>query len=211
MSRRFAGRLGVVVVAAGLFGGCTQMQTQGLSPAYLIIDSLQGASGAEPSKLGTPVSSDVVTNVKKTVDGKEVLVPTVYEDPGQVTFELALKDPGGTGNPTAPTTTNFITISRYHVQFIRADGRNTPGVDVPYAFDGGLTLTVGTEPATTGLTLVRIQAKEEAPLKALSTGGSAIAISTIAQVTFYGVDQAGRAVTVTGNISVNFANWGDPN
>jgi hypothetical protein len=29
-------------------------------------------------------------------------------------------------------------------------------------------------------------------------------------VTFYGQDQTGREVTVTGTISVDFANWGDP-
>ena len=32
---------------------------------------------------------------------------------------------------------------------------------------------------------------------------------TIASVTFYGYDQAGNAVAVTGLISVNFADWAD--
>jgi hypothetical protein len=58
--------------------------------------------------------------------------------------------------------------------------------------------------------LVRAQAKLEAPLKALAGGGGSIIISTIAQVTFYGRDQAGNDVSVTGQISVNFADWGDP-
>ena len=35
-------------------------------------------------------------------------------------------------------------------------------------------------------------------------------ISTLAEVTFYGTDQAGRDVVATANISVNFADWGDP-
>jgi len=35
-------------------------------------------------------------------------------------------------------------------------------------------------------------------------------ISTIAHVTFYGKDQNGNEVSVTGSISVNFADWGDP-
>jgi hypothetical protein len=56
-------------------------------------------------------------------------------------------------------------------------------------------------------TLVRIQAKEEAPLQALAFGGGANAITTIAKVTFYGRDQNGREVTVTGNIEVTFADW----
>jgi hypothetical protein len=58
--------------------------------------------------------------------------------------------------------------------------------------------------------LVRAQAKLEAPLKALRNGGSAIVISTIADITFYGQDQNGNQVSVTGSISVNFADWGDP-
>jgi hypothetical protein len=35
-------------------------------------------------------------------------------------------------------------------------------------------------------------------------------ISTIAQVVFYGADQAGRAVTAVAWITVTFADWGDP-
>jgi hypothetical protein len=45
---------------------------------------------------------------------------------------------------------------------------------------------------------------------ALANGGGAIVISTIARVTFYGRDQAGREVSVTGQIGVNFSDWGDP-
>ncbi len=58
--------------------------------------------------------------------------------------------------------------------------------------------------------LVRIQAKDEAPLKQLVNGGGAIAISAIAEVTFYGADQAGREVSAVGRIGVTFADWGDP-
>jgi hypothetical protein len=35
-------------------------------------------------------------------------------------------------------------------------------------------------------------------------------ISTLAHVTFFGHDQTGREVSVTGTISVNFADWADP-
>ena len=41
--------------------------------------------------------------------------------------------------------------------------------------------------------------------------GGSVVISTLADVTFYGHDQAGRETSVTGQISVNFADWGDPN
>jgi hypothetical protein len=69
---------------------------------------------------------------------------------------------------------------------------------------------VDNRPTTASFNLVRIQSKEEAPLQALAGGGGANVISTIARITFYGRDQAGREVSVTGQIGVNFADWGDP-
>ena len=104
-----------------------------------------------------------------------------------------------------------MTVTRYHVSFRRSDGRNTQGVDVPYAFDGGATATItagGTQPLR--FVLVRAQAKTESPLAALRGGGGSIFISTLADVTFYGQDQNGNQIAVTGTISVNFADWADP-
>ena len=55
------------------------------------------------------------------------------------------------------------------MRFIRADGRNTPGVDVPYGFDGAFTVDGRRgETATAAFTLVRHIAKQEAPLGALA-------------------------------------------
>ncbi len=180
---------------------------QDRSPGYLVIDSLTAASGAQSNTFSNVLASDVITLVK--VEG--VFVPTIFEDPGRVALRVQLKDIGNDITPTAPTPNNDITITSYHVTYIRADGRNTPGVDVPYGFDGAATGTVPSSgTATLGFILVRAQAKMEAPLKALQLGGGAAMISTIAQVTFYGHDQAGNEVSVTGQISVNFADWGDP-
>ena len=103
-----------------------------------------------------------------------------------------------------------ITVTRYHVDFRRTDGRATPGVDVPYPFDGAATGTFDANGGALTFALVRAQAKLEEPLKALRGGGGAILLSVIADVTFYGHDQNGNAVSVTGQISVNFADWGDP-
>jgi hypothetical protein len=113
---------------------------------------------------------------------------------------------------TGASSINDITLSRYHVTFRRTDGRNNPGVDVPYGFDGGVTATV---PATGiavsfGFELVRHQMKEEPPLRNMTQGGGANLISTIAEIVFYGKDQAGNDVSVTGTMSVNFGDFGDP-
>jgi hypothetical protein len=123
-------------------------------------------------------------------------------------LKLGLKDPGSAATPASPTPNNSITLSQYHVQYVRADGHNVEGVDVPYAFDGGMTVTVSSSDTSAGFMLVRSQAKQEAPLAALQT--NPLVLSTIARVTFYGHDQTGREVSVMGTIDVSFANFGDP-
>ena len=113
--------------------------------------------------------------------------------------------------PNQPSSLNAITVTRYRVTFKRADGRNNPGVDVPYAFDGAATATVGgTTTVSLGFDLVRHQMKEEPPLRNLVNSGGANLISAIADITFYGRDQAGNDVEVTGSMTVNFGDFGDP-
>ena len=181
-----------------LGSGCASSTTrEGHSPAYLILDSLNAAPGKEKTFEST-LDSDVQTG------------GSVIEDKGEVTMSLGLKDIGSPDAPTSPTSNNFVTINRYHVSYRRADGRNTPGVDVPYAFDGASSATISDKDATFTFVLVRVQAKLESPLINLVRGGGAVAISTIADVTFYGKDQTGADVAVTGSISVNFADWADP-
>ncbi len=106
---------------------CTDSVRQGTGSSFLIVDQLAASSGAEPELFGGTLQSDVIT----IVDGS----PTLFNDLGQVTFSVGLKDPG---RATTPTQNLAITVDRYHVKFVRADGRNTPGVDVPYPFDGSL-------------------------------------------------------------------------
>jgi hypothetical protein len=192
---RMAGAIALAVSAAS----CGTQTTEGTASSYLVIAALEAASGADSGTFGSGLSSDVVT-IKNNIK-------TYPEDPGRVTFKLGLKDPGPASSPVTPTQNNWITVTQYHVQYVRSDGHNVEGVDVPFSFDGGLGGTVSDD-TTLGFTLVRNQAKQEAPLKALQT--NPIVISTIARVTFYGHDQTGREVSVTGNIDVSFANFGDP-
>ena len=92
--------------------------------------------------------------------------------------------------------------------FRRSDGRNRPGVDVPYAFDGAATGTIASGGTLTlGFELVRHVAKQEAPLVQLVD--SPTIISTIADITFYGQDRVGNEISVMGSISVDFGNFGD--
>lgn len=195
-ARRWTRAFGAVGFLALTAAGCSETVRTGQASSYLIVERIDAASGAEGSSTFTGVlRSDVTTE------------GSVYEDNGRVTLRLAMKD---VTNPTGPTTNNLITINRYRVDFRRTDGRNTPGVDVPYGFDGAIAVTVSEQSTQAVFSLVRAQAKLEAPLVTLRGGGGALLISTIADVTFFGKDQTGRDVTVTGSISVNFADWADP-
>ena len=187
---------------------CGDVVRTGRSPGYLVIDSLAGIRGAATT--GTPAStltSDVITNVSNpppcTTDKP---CPTIFGDTGQAIMHVALKDPGTAAAPNNPSQVNAITIDRYHVDYVRADGRNTPGLDVPYSFDGAVTVTVSTN-TTFGFLLVRNAAKQESPLIQLQTSPSILTV--LARVTFYGHDQAGNDVSVTGTIQIDFGNFGD--
>ena len=188
--------LGILVVLASV--NCGELHTTGSSSSYLIIQRLQAAPGNEDDTFSGDLSSDVITVVDD--------VPTVFADLGRVSFLLGLKDAGSPGLPTISSPNNAITVNRYRVKYVRSDGRDKEGVDVPYAFDGAFSVTVQA-PIEAVFTLVRVQAKSEPPLASLATNFTTI--STIAEVTFYGRDQTGREVTADGKIGVHFSNWGD--
>lgn len=202
----------VAAAAVASLASCaSELTRSSRSPAFLILDSLTAASGADPAVFSNFLNSDVVTLVEATVAGVSQRVPTIFNDPARATFRISLRNPGTAEFPNAPTEINEITINRYRVVYRRADGRNAPGVDVPYPFDGGITATVpaGTQ-VTVGFELVRHLAKEEPPLRNLAGAGGANIIATIAEVTFFGRDQAGNEVSVSGNITINFGDFGDP-
>lgn len=165
---------------------CSESVRTGQGSSYLVMKTLTGGPQDD-----TTVESDVVSDTG-----------SIFTDVGTAELELVMKDPGGPG----PSPVNSITITQYRVEYVRTDGRNTPGVDVPFGFTSGVSATIS-DTSTVGFTLVRIQAKEEAPLKALRQGGGANAISVVARITFYGHDQSGREVSISGNLDVTFADW----
>jgi len=208
-NRTFARILALLAFVAASVS-CGNVATSGRSPVFLDIDLLQAQTG-NLGPLGGSLNSDVITNVTSPAPCTATSpCPTVFNDLGLVTLRTSLKDLGTAdpATPAAPTSNNDVTITRYHVSYVRADGRNVEGVDVPYAFDGGVTGTV-----SVGVTkqlafeIVRVTAKEESPLVQLKTSSSEI--STIANVTFYGQDTVGNQINVTGSITIDFANFGD--
>jgi hypothetical protein len=185
--------LASVACMAVLTAACSDFITQDRSSVTLIIDALEAASGAQDSpKFAGTLQSDVDTG------------GTVFSDSGRVTMRLIMKDPAEIG-----TAVNAVTINRYRVEFRRADGRRTPGVDVPHPFDSAITFTVAPgSTVTAGFELIRHVAKLEAPLLGLTN--NPVIISTVADVTFFGRDQAGRELSTSGSIGIQFGNFADP-
>ncbi len=188
---------------------CGDVIRQGRSPVYLVITLLQAAQGNHISQFGGSLTSDVLTVVTSPAPCTQASpCLTVFNDVGQVGLKISLKDIGPPNVPTTPTTNNEVTIRRYRVAYRRADGRNTPGVDVPYPFEGAVTGTVvAGSTLTLSFEIVRDVAKEESPLVQLIN--SKTIITTIGDVTFYGTDQVGNELSVTGSITIDFGNFGD--
>ena len=197
----------VLATLAAATASCGDAIRQSTSPMLVVVDSLQGVAGqlnGTGSPAGTLLSDVIELATAPDPCSTTNPCPTVFDDFASMTVHLAAKNPG-----VGPSTNNDVTITRYHVKYIRADGRNTQGVDVPYEFDGGVTGTVPSDGKSVvfGFEVVRHAAKKEAPLKQLSRNPTII--NTIAEVTLYGTDLVGNAISATGSMSVEFGDFGD--
>lgn len=207
--RHFTKLIVIAALAAGT-ASCGDVARNGRSPVFLVIDSLGAVSGGSTSATATSfLTSDVQRLDTKPAPCSDTSpCATTYGDAGEAIFHISPKDIGPAGALTEPTSNNQVTLRRYRVTYRRADGRNTQGVDVPYAFDGAATVTVpATGTAKLGFELVRNAAKMEAPLVQLVNNPTII--TTIADVTFYGQDLVGNEIQATGSIQVDFGNFAD--
>jgi len=177
--------------AVALSVSCGDLVRQGHSPVMLVVESLVDGNGNHTLR------SDVL------------VAGAIVNDLATASLRIQLKDQGSLGVVASPTLTNQVVIDRYRVEYRRADGHNTPGVDVPYTFDSALTQTITEDGDDVIFQIVRHVAKAEAPLAALSPSGNII--STIATVTFYGHDLAGNDISTSANMGIDFADFADEN
>lgn len=194
--------LGAVAMSAAMAGCGGEFVRDSRSPVRLVVNSVEWNDQ-------NTVLADVIT-LRRTPAPCTATAPcpTVVNDMAVVNFSLLLRDPGEVASPSSPSGLNQVTVNRYRVQYRRADGHNVPGVDVPYDFDSAFTVTVpATGNAEAAFEIVRHSAKEEAPLAALRFNDDII--STIAEVTFYGRDQAGNEVSASASIGIKFGNFAD--
>jgi hypothetical protein len=195
--------LGAVAISAAAAGCGGEFVRDSRSPVRLVIEQLQ------VNDRQNTLQSDVITLIRQPEPCTATSpCPTVLNDVAAVEMRVELRDQASPGS--APSALNAVTIERYRVTYRRADGNNLQGVDIPFAFDSAFTMTVpatGSQAAT--FQIVRHSAKEEAPLRSLRFSGDII--STIAEVTFYGHDQAGNEISATGFIGIDFGDFGDSN
>jgi len=206
---RIVKRIAVTALLAMACASCGDVVRDGKSPVFLVVDQMEAAQGNKNTQFFNNLISDVITNVITPAPCSDTSpCPTVFNDLGRITLRLVPKDIGPTGTTVTPTTNNEVTINRIRVAYRRTDNRNTPGVDVPYAFE---TASTGTVPASGTLqlsfTLVRNDAKSESPLVQLRTNNTII--DAIADVTVYGQDRVGNDINATASIGVAFGNFGD--
>jgi hypothetical protein len=164
-------------------------------------------------------SSDYVTNstapvlfIMAQLNGGNVLQSDIRLSSGTICADFVTADVAVRAkNPNAidVTVPQHVLVQGYQVSYHRTDGRGGQGVDVPYTITGPLATEV--DLATNGATsitieVVRQQAKLESPL---STIFGAQIVSMIAEVTISGQTIAGQPVSATGQMQINFADYGD--
>jgi hypothetical protein len=183
----------VVVGLAAALSACTpNFATQSNADVILRIIKITGNPGGQGQEDGDFLNSDV---------------DPVFNDNATIEFESILKNPAVTNVGLF----NDILLERYEVVYKRSDGRNQEGVDVPYRISGGMATQVpagGSGGAA--IVVVRHQAKLEPPLLNLSApGGGALVLTVVAEITIHGRTTSGRAVTTSGLLTINFADFID--
>jgi hypothetical protein len=179
----------LMIVAVGTFGlnGCTSADwaTSSSSQTVLLMTGIND---------GRALQSDV-----------QLSGGTVCADFVPLRLENHFKNPNVTG-------TGFrddITIERYEIHYYLSDGRNTEGVDVPYAISGNLATEVqAASTATLNLEVVRAQAKLEPPLRNLAGGGGALIVTIFANIQLYARTTTGIPTNpISAVLQIDFADF----
>jgi hypothetical protein len=195
--------LGVLLVSYA----CTSVEDSSRTGTLLVVNSVTGFAGGEQGEESTPLLSDTCDNDNGVPQDPDTC--TVFNDNAEVDFAVQfLQNPPNPGGSFI----NDIVVNRYRVDYVRAGGRNTPGVDVPFGIDGTMNMRIpvnGT--ATASIVVVRHEAKREPPLSSLDIEQGEEVITANAQMKFYGQDLAGRTASAIGYLEIHFANYGEDN
>ncbi|MBN1938709.1 MAG: hypothetical protein JW843_03925 [Candidatus Aminicenantes bacterium] len=196
---RIARILAVPVLAFALTA-CNALENVTDSMSRLIIISMMGQNQeGQPSDY---IQSDVLFEDPSTG------ATSIFADIATAVLTAQMLDPDPVNGISSFAD---IQLEKYQVRYTRTDGRNTPGLDVPYPIEGDMTslILVGAQ-TSVSFVIVRESAKMEPPLlDLLQDSTRAENLTAIATVDFFGHDLSGKAVKATGSISITFANYGN--
>jgi len=195
--RKAMKRLSLLVILAAGLSSCTARDyaTDNRADVILRVLSVTGAAGGASAGTSEFLLSDVLTN------------GGVINDNATIETEAVPKNPL-LGEDLPPA--NDIFLTRYTVQYLRSDGRNVEGVDVPYAISGSLSDQVDIGGLTnTSIVIVRHQAKLEPPLMNLGNVSGSLVLTTTAKITVYGKTTSGKDVSTVCYLEITFADFPD--
>ncbi len=189
----------VLIIAALVLGGCVAKEGDTTSASFLVINSLTG-NDLEGNAGSTTVFSDVDMGGSIVNDNGVASVSTLTYNPLEDSEEHDI------------TYYMNVIVDQIDVEFMRTDGRNVEGVDVPYRFTQPINMIVPVdENVEIPFVLIRHVAKLEAPLFALrEITSQGVVLQLVAKVTLHGKDLGGhRVAPVSGYISVWCSNFAD--
>jgi hypothetical protein len=172
----------VLIISMILLFSCNSIENDTTSGSMLKIISLTGEDGELPLFSGVKENSN------------DLCLATLMAYP---------IDPSKEKNEITPYMD--IIVDQVEVEYMRTDGRNIEGVDVPYRFTEPMNFIVGINgESEIPVTVIRHVAKLEAPLLALREyPNQGIVLQLVAKLTFQGKDGGGhRVAPVSGYITV---------
>ncbi len=176
---------------------CNPVENESTSATLLVVNNVTGTD--MEGTAANYLESDVL------FEDLDAGTSTIYADAAEISLSATLLDPASF---LGPSVYNTVTINRYTVDYMRTDGQNTPGEDVPYPFEGTLSITAAVDSAIAfSIVVVRAAAKAEPPLVNLHAGRDEGILTVQAKITLYGNDQANRTVTAVGYLTIYFANY----
>lgn len=197
----------VLLAVALLSYACTRVEDNTRSGSLLTVQEVIGFIG-QNDKESTPLLSDTCDNASDEPQDPDLC--GVFNDNAEPTFNNNFLQIGPGAVPQQPSFLNDIVVTRYRVDYFRPNGRNTPGVDVPFGIDGSMNVTVRVNSSATGsIVVVRHEAKREPPLAELDIGTSEDVITANAELRFFGQDLSGHTVSATGYLEIHWANFGE--
>jgi hypothetical protein len=182
-----------------VFISCNPLENETQSASLLVVQSIAGKD----------VEGNEVNFLQSDVIFVDPLTGARYcrADTAEATLSASMLDP----DPLlGPSQYNDIQVTRYVVTYMRADGKNAQGTDVPYSFEGGLSVLVPIgQSVSVSFIIVREVAKQEPPLLNLTQAFTGDVLNITARVDFYGHDLANKNVKATGYLPIFFANYAD--